>query len=295
MLHFALRQAGRFVLGLLGAIVIAAAISAIAAPHAHGPAPFLKAMLGQLWAFLQLDLGKSAISGATVAEELGTRLPPTLALVAAGGAIALAAGTPLGILFGAGPIRRAATPLIQIVAAAPVFCAGLALAFGAVHLLHWPVSTNAPVPQSAPIFPHDVEGLRLAALPVLTVGLAGAAAVQLALRRAAAQSAGEAFRGGLKRLGLGALEIEWNYVIPQVLSGLLKGAGEIMLALLSAAVVAEWVFHRPGAADLFVKSVALQDWNMAALILFCFAGLVFLADFAGLLAGYAFAHEEKTP
>ena len=293
MLKFAARQTGRFALGLLGAAVLAATISAIAAPRAHGLAPFLEAACLRLWAFAQLDFGKSAISGVLAVDELGRRLPATLALVLAGGGVALIVGAPLGVLFGASPIRRAAAPLMQIVTAAPVFCAGLALAYGAVHLLHWPVSVNAPVAAYAPIFSRSPQFLQLAALPVLTVGLAGAAAVQLALRRVAAESAGESFRVGLKRMGLSALEIEWIYAAPQVIAGLLASAGEIVLALLSAAVVAEWVFHRSGAADLFVKSVALEDWNMTALILFIFAGLVFLADLLGRIGAHALANEDK--
>ena len=294
MLNFAARQTGRFALGLLGAMVLAAAISAIAAPRAPGLGPFLQAAGLRLWAFAQLDFGTSAISGLAAIDELSLRLPATLMLVLAGGGVALIVGAPLGLLFGAGPIRRAAAPLMQIVTAAPVFCAGLALAYGAVHLLHWPVSVNAAAVASAPIFSRSTEALQFAALPVLTVGLAGAAAVQLALRRAAAESASESFRTGLKRMGLSALEIEWVYAVPQVIGGLLASAGEIVLALLSAAVVAEWVFHRAGAADLFVKSVALHDWNMTALILFVFAAFGFLADFLGRIGAFALANEGKT-
>jgi peptide/nickel transport system permease protein len=294
MLNFAARQTGRFALGLLGAMVLAAAISAIAAPRAPGLGPFLQAAGLRLWAFVQFDFGKSAISGFAAIDELGRRVPATLALVLAGGGVALIVGAPLGLLFGAGPIRRAAAPLMQIVTAAPVFCAGLALAYGAVHLLHWPISVNAAAAASEPIFSRSPQALEFAALPVLTVGLAGAAAVQLALRRAATESARETFRAGLKHMGLSALEIEWVYAVPQVIAGLLASAGEIVLALLSAAVVAEWVFHRAGAADLFVKSVALQDWNMTALILFIFAGLAFLADFLGRVGAYALVNEGKT-
>ena len=293
MLDFAARQAGRLALGLLGAAVLAAAISAIAAPRAPGLAPFLAAAGLRLWTFAQLDFGTSAISGLAAIDELGRRVPATLALVLAGGGVALIVGAPLGLLFGAGPIRRAAAPLMQIVTAAPVFCAGLALAYGAVHLLHWPVSVNAPVTSAAPIFSRSMQSLEFALLPVLTVGLAGAAAVQLALRRVAAESAGEAFHTGLRRMGLSALEIEWVYAVPKVIAGLLASAGEIMLTLLSAAVVTEWVFHRSGAADLFVKSVALEDWNMTALILFIFAGLAFLADFLGRVGAYALVNEGK--
>jgi peptide/nickel transport system permease protein len=293
MLNFAARQAGRFALGISGALVVTAAISAAALPRAHGLAPILSAVGSRVLAFAQLDFGKSAMSGQPAIGELYAHLPVTLTLVLAGSAVALAVGAPLGLLFGAGPVRRAAAPLMQIVTAAPVFCAGLALAYGAAHLLGWPVSVNMPAIAAAPALASGAQAFRAAALPILTVGLAGAAAVQLALRRAASQSAGEAYRIGLKRMGLSAWEIERVYALPQVMAGLLGSAGEIMMALLSAAVVAEWVFHRPGAADLFVKSVALEDWNVAALILFAFAGLTFLADFVGRVGGYALANEGK--
>ncbi|MDE1987892.1 MAG: ABC transporter permease subunit [Alphaproteobacteria bacterium] len=278
-------------LGLLGAVVVTAVISAIALPYAHGLAAFLTAVGARLLSFARLNFGTSAISGLPAMDELGQRIPATLALVLAGTGVALIVGVPLGLLFGAGPLRRSAAPLMQIVAAAPVFCAGLALAYGAAHLLHWPVSINLPVTNAAPIFASNVRDLQLAALPVLMVGLAGAAAVQLALRRAAADSAHQSYRTGLKRMGLSALEIEWIYAVPQVIAGLLSSAGEIMLALLSATVVAEWVFHRPGAADLFVRAVALEDWNMAALILFIFAALTLVIDFLGRIGAYALANE----
>jgi ABC-type dipeptide/oligopeptide/nickel transport system permease component len=105
--------------------------------------------------------------------------------------------------------------------------------------------------------------------------------VQMVLRRAASQAQEGPFRIGLRRLGLSAMEIESVYVAPQVFAGLLDALGEVTLALLSAAVVAEWVFKSPGIADLFVKSIALHDWNMAALILFAFAALTATADFIG--------------
>jgi peptide/nickel transport system permease protein len=289
MRSFLVRQAARLVAGIVGAILIAAVISAIGEPRAHGFMPFLLAAVGRLVHFVQGDFGQSAVAGVSAVEVLATRMPPTVILVLEGAGLALVAGLPLGLLLAVGPARRAAAPLMQIVTATPVFCAGLALAYGAVHLLHWPVSVNTPV--GAAISPD--QALRIAALPILTVGLAGAAAVQLALRRAASVSGSGAFRSGLKRLGLGSFEIERLFVLRQVLAGLAASAGEIMLALLSAAVVTEWVFHRPGAADLFVKSVALQDWNIVAIILFVFACLTLVAEFLGQLFGRVLASEGR--
>jgi peptide/nickel transport system permease protein len=289
MLDFALRRSGRFALGLLGALALAGAISAV--PGAHGFGPYLAHWGLRLLSFLELDFGKSAISGLPAADEIAERMPATLALVGAGAGVALIAGAPLGLLLGTGPLRRIVSPLILLIAAAPVFCAGLALAYGAAEGLHWPVSVNMTMTEPAAIFSAGPRALQLALPAVFTVGLAGAAAVQLALRRAGAASAEQSYRAGLRRLGLTAMDIERVYVAPQIAAGLLASAGEIVRALLAAAVVAEWVFHRPGAADLFVKSVALKDWNMAALILLVFAALSFLADLLGQLGAYALVGE----
>jgi peptide/nickel transport system permease protein len=94
----------------------------------------------------------------------------------------------------------------------------------------------------------------------------------------------ETWRFYLRRLGLSSWEVESIYVVPQIFAGLLSNMGDVMLSLLSAAAVAEWVFSCPGAADLFVKSVALHDWSVAGAVLFVFAGLTLTAQFIGRCA-----------
>ena len=288
MKRFLARQLAQLMVGLCGAALIAVALSAVTEPRPRNLPAYLMAVLDRLQHLSHGDLGHSAISGQPVLTELLAHLPPTALLLAAGAAVALAAGLPLGILFAFGSLRRAAAPIMQIVTATPVFCAGLALAFGASEILHWPVGFASRTGLAA----SPEEALRLAALPIATVGLAGAAAVQLALRRSATRTAAASFRSGLRRLGLGGVEIEVFYVLPQIFAGLIASAGDIALALVSAAVVAEWVFHRDGAADLFVKSVALADWNMTAVILFAVAALSITANFLGRVLGFLLAREE---
>ncbi|HUO88228.1 MAG TPA: ABC transporter permease subunit [Rhizomicrobium sp.] len=296
MLRFVSREAGRLALQLLGAILLAAAISALAQPRARdGVLSFLFAWAQTLNAFARLDFGTSSISGGTALGELGAHLPLTLGLVAEGFAAALIVGVPVGVLFGAGPARRAAAPLVQIASAAPIFCAGLALAFLAANLLHWPVPLNDGVKSGLSLLPATPAGLRAAALPVLTVGLAGAAATQLAIRRAAAQAAGQPWRQQLRRMGLSGWDIERTYGLPEIFAGSLVSLGEVMLALLSAAAVVEWVFNYAGAADLFVRSVALRDWTVVALILLVFAGLTMAADFIGRSVARALCDPGGTP
>ena len=134
------------------------------------------------------------------------------------------------------------------------------------------------------LWPHSAAEMEILLLPVLTVGLAGAAAAQLALRRAGSRTANEPWRIQLRRMGLSAWEIERAYGMPQMFAGLLSSLGEVTLALLSAAAVTEWVFNYAGAADLFVKSVALHDWAIVAPVLLSFAGLTLIDDFIGRCA-----------
>ena len=118
--------------------------------------------------------------------------------------------------------------------------------------------------------------------------------IQLVLRRAAAEIAEESWPIYLRRLGLSGWDVEWTYVVPRIFAGLLAHLGEVMLALLSAAAVAEWVFSYPGAADLFVKSVALHDWSVAGAVLFVFASLTLAAGFAGRCAAQPLTDDGTT-
>jgi ABC-type dipeptide/oligopeptide/nickel transport system permease component len=285
MLRFVLNEAGRLLLSLFGAALMSSAIATLSVPHAgDGVLQFFLAWGLRLNRSAHLQFGLSSITGLPIASELTARLPLTLGLVLEGMAAAALIGIPIGFLFGAGPVRRAAAPLIQIVAAAPVFCAGLALAYLSANPPSWPAPIGDGVRFGLKILPQTAAHAPATLLPALTVGLAGAAAVQLALRRAAAETARESWRIYLQRMGLLRWEIEGLYVVPQIFAGLLAHLGEVMLALLSASAVAEWVFSCPGAADLFVKSVALHDWSVAGAILFVFATLTLTAEFLGRCA-----------
>jgi peptide/nickel transport system permease protein len=291
MLKFGLRQAGLFVLGLVGALLLAAAVAALAEDRST----FLSALLRHAVQIARLDFGTSVITGKPATAELAGRLEATLELVGSGVLIALLVGVPLGIAFGMRRSLRAAAPLIQIVAAAPVFCAGLALIYVAANVLGWHDlrydSTDIFQVLAARDTPRLVHAFHTFSLPALTVGAVGIAAVQLVLRKAIADAADEPYRRNLRLMGLSTFEIEWVYVAPQVTARLLSSLGEIVLALFSAALVAEWMFGWPGAALLFVKSIALQDWSVVGLVLSVFVAIKLLADFLGALGAQALSGE----
>jgi peptide/nickel transport system permease protein len=296
MLWFTLRESARLFFGLIGSALLAAGLASLDSAAAwYSLAGFLASFAHHAGALGHLNFGISATSGRPAIADLADRLPATLIVLGGGMAIAIAVGGPVGVLFGGGPGRRAAAPLIQFVAASPVFCAALALNFLAVQFFHWPHDTQTDFLAPASTFHLDLAdpltALQPLLLPALTVGAAGAAAEQLALRRGAASVAREPYRRGLRRLGLSALEIDRTFVVPQVLASLVASLGELALALVAASAVAEWVFNIPVAAVLFVKSVALGDWTMAGLVLFAFAAIALVAEFCGRLGARAISDQ----
>ncbi|HEY1629666.1 MAG TPA: ABC transporter permease subunit [Rhizomicrobium sp.] len=279
MVRFGLVETGRYAAALLGALLLAGLVQA-----AGGEGGFVHAAMARLMALAHFDFGISAMTGAPALPEVLKRLPATFALLGGGAVIALMLGIPLGLILSWGRALRAGAPLIQIVAAAPVFCAGLALLFLAHHA-NWDVSAQTGLGFWPSLLGGDVDGVQRAltafGLPVLVVGAAGAAAIQLAIRRAAKSAVREPYRESLRLMGLGVFEIDRRYLAPRVLAGLFANLGEVVLSLFAATAVAEWVFAWPGAATLFIRSVALGDWDVAALVLLVFAGLALTADFLG--------------
>src|SRR3974390_127547 len=116
MLRFGLKQVGRLLLGLLGAALLAACVSAVAGTH-H------KSLAGRLFERLtliaSLDFGQSAVSARSAWADLAQCLPVTLELVGLGGLLGILIGAPLGFVLSE---RRAVGPILQFASALPVFC-----------------------------------------------------------------------------------------------------------------------------------------------------------------------------
>ncbi|HEY7977618.1 MAG TPA: ABC transporter permease subunit [Rhizomicrobium sp.] len=288
-----LLRAAQLIGSLVGAVVLATLLATASHPS-HGVSSFLSAFLAKLLAVLSGDFGQSATTGASAMTAALTAFPATLQLLLAGVIVALLLGIPLGVFLSASRTLRAAAPLMQIIAATPVFVAALALIWIAVRVLDWNETSQASALSWAGLMRSAdwSTALRAFALPALTVGAAGAASVQLSIRRAAVRAWSAPYRNGLRMMGLGTFDIDLRYAVPDVVAALLRDAGEIALALISAAAVAEWVFHRDGAAVLFLKSAAFGDWNVAAAILFVFAVIKLVAQFVCLAVSWFVAPDE---
>ncbi|HSC60025.1 MAG TPA: ABC transporter permease subunit [Rhizomicrobium sp.] len=289
-----LLRAAQLIGSIVGAVVLASLLATLSHP-AHSLWPFLTALCERIFAAVRGDFGLSSVTGVPAMASAIDMMSFTFQLLAGGAVIALLIGIPLGILLSASRALRAAAPLIQIIAATPVFVAALALIWIAVRVLHWSGISQASALSWVDLVRSDgwSAALQAFALPALTVGAAGAASVQLSIRRAAAVAWSAPYRSGLRMMGLGALDIDLHYALPEVLAALLRDLGEIALALISATAVAEWVFNRNGAAILFLKSAALGDWNVSAAALFLFVTIALIAGFVGGMASQLIVPEDR--
>lgn len=285
MVRFGLNETGRLAAGLLGALLLAVVVSALGAGGGFAAAAAARAI-----ALSHLDFGQSVLTGAPAARELAAHLPATLELLAGGFCIAIVVALPLGLLLSWSRALSGAGALLQVLAAIPLFAAGLALLWIA-HRSSLDVSAKTGLAFWPDLFRGDFVGALNAiaafGLPAVVVGASGAAAVYRIVRRSARAAIREPYRESLRLMGLGTFEIDRLYLVPRLFAGLCAGLGEVALSLFAAAAVAEWVFDWPGAATLFIHSAALGDWNVAAAVLFAFAGLTLCAQFAGTLAAHA--------
>jgi peptide/nickel transport system permease protein len=292
MWRFGVRRVGQFVLGLACAAVFAACLTTLAAPAGS---PFVRTLIERFTEIARLDFGLSSISAIPAWTAVSNFLPSTLELIGLGALIAILAGVPSALMLSD---RRAAgfsVPLLHVMSAVPAFCAALCILWLSQKLLRW-APTAQPHSLIAAIARGNIGDIEAALIavapPALVVGAAGAYSIQNLLRRAIVRAANEPYRRGLRALGLSRFEIDSRYLLPQVLAAVFYHLGEIVLSLVAATAVAEWVFEWPGAAGLFLKSVALHDWTVASLILFVFAAFTMTANFAGAMLARFLAEAE---
>jgi len=287
--RYALARTALLGANLAGAAIFAAALAALAVPAAQASLiDFLAAAIEKIPAAVLLDFGTSRISGLPAMEAAAPALQATFELFAIGAIVGTLLGVPLGLALAAAPTRRIAAPIVQLAGSVPLFGAALAAGMALAYLL--PIAGPAADTMSVRAAFASADPSALAATlaavaaPALTIGLAGAGAVGLALRNAVERAGAEPYRRGLRRLGIPKGQIFGLYVARRALALLLRDAGDIVLALFTAAAVAEWVSGWPGAGAEFVQAVALKDWPVAGAIVLVFAAVRFAADFIGALA-----------
>ncbi len=203
------------------------------------------------------DLGRSMRDGREAIVLVTERIPATLALTLPALAIKLCLGIPAGIyaaLHRNAPIDR----VLMIMAVAgftvPSFVLGLILVLVFAVQLGWLPSGGQ-------------ESWRHAILPVVTLGIGGAAVLARFTRSAMLEVLGQPYIRTASAKGVSWRDVVWGHALPNAAIPTVTIVGFMVGSLIAGAVVVESVFSWPGVGRLLVVAVANRDLAVVQCIL----------------------------
>jgi peptide/nickel transport system permease protein len=229
------------------------------------------------------DLGMSVATGQPALAEIWSAVPPSAALAAAGMAVAVLVGVPLGIV---AAVRQgsAVDVFVMLVALGgisfPVFWLGLVAILVFSHALGlFPVLGAT----SQPGFWKAAHHL---ALPALVLGFSVAAYIARLTRSAMLEVLGQDHIRVARAMGVPERRIVWRLALRNALIPVLAVIGVTFAWSLGNAILVETVFSRPGLGSTILKAVLARDYQLVqAGVLVLAAAVVLLNTALDLLYG----------
>lgn len=208
-------------------------------------------------AIAQGELGVSMRDGRSAIELVAERIPATLALTLPALALKLGIGIPAGIY--AALHRDSLTDRIVMVTAVagftvPSFVLGLVLVLVFAVQLGWLPSGGQ-------------ESWRHAILPVLTLGIGGAAVLARFTRSAMLEVIGQPYIRTASAKGMPWAAVVRGHALPNAAIPTVTIIGFMVGSLIAGAVVVESVFSWPGVGRLLVVAVSNRDLAVVQCIL----------------------------
>lgn len=224
----------------------------------------LAAYLDWLVDLLQLNLGKSLVSGLPVSQELIHMLGHSLMLAFAGMALAIAIAVPLGLAsaYRGGWLDRVLLAVSTLVRAIPVFVIGVLAII--VFALEWSL-----LPVSGFGTPAHL------ALPALTLAISLAAVLNRVVHNEARRVFGSSFFEFARTKGLSAWQAFGHHGIRNISVPVVAFIGIQLITVVEGVVMIESLFSWPGVGHGLAHAIFARDIPMiqgAALIM----GLLFV-------------------
>ncbi|CAH0173677.1 ABC transporter permease [Roseomonas sp. CECT 9278] len=213
--------------------------------------------LSYFWAILQGDLGRSMRDGRDAIVLVGERIPATLALTLPALLIKICLGIPAGI-YAALHRNSLADRVVMVMAVAgftvPSFVLGLLLVLVFAVQLGWLPSGGQ-------------ESWRHAILPVVTLGLGGAAVLARFTRSAMLEVLGQPYIRTASAKGVPWRRVVIGHALPNAAIPTVTIIGFMVGSLIAGAVVVESVFSWPGVGRLLVVAVGNRDLAVVQCVL----------------------------
>ncbi|HEY4254431.1 MAG TPA: ABC transporter permease [Roseomonas sp.] len=216
------------------------------------------------------DLGRSMRDGRPALELVVERIPATLALTIPALFIKIGLGIPAGItaaLHRNSFLDRAVMALAVAGFTVPSFVLGLLLVLLFAVQLGWLPSGGQ-------------ETWRHAILPVVTLGIGGAAVLARFTRSAMLEVLGQPYIRTASAKGVPWRQVVRGHALPNAAIPTVTIVGFMVGSLIAGAVVVESVFSWPGVGRLLVVAVANRDLAVVQCILLLVAATMVAANMA---------------
>jgi len=220
-------------------------------------APFWSQYTTWLGNAVQGDLGTSPLTGQSVSEAIGERLPVTLQLAVMGLTIALIVAIGMGIASASRPgsaLDRSTNALSAVFLSVPAFIAGPVLIyFLAIKLQIFPVMGWSRISEGLG------ENLRSAFLPAIAIALTEIAAFHRLLRTDLVGTLRDDFVAAARAKGLSSRYVMFRHALRPSSFSLITLAGINLGRLIGGTVIVETLFGLPGLGQLVASSITSRD------------------------------------
>lgn len=230
--------------------------------------PLWQQYISYFLAIAQGELGRSMRDGRAAIELVAERIPATLALTVPALMLKLGVGIPAGIFaaLNRGSFADRAIMLLSVAGfTVPSFVLGLVLVLVFAVQLGWLPSGGQ-------------DSWRHAILPVLTLGIGGAAVLARFTRSAMLEVLGQPYVRTASAKGVSWRNVVVGHALPNAAIPTVTIIGFMVGSLIAGAVVVESVFSWPGVGRLLVVAVANRDLAVVQCILLLVAATMVAAN-----------------
>jgi peptide/nickel transport system permease protein len=244
-----------------------------------------------IYIFAPWQLGRSFQSGQPVAEEISSRIWPTLIMVGTATILSTLFGVLLGIASG---WRRGSrfdvSTLVSTMTfySMPDFWFGMMLLLVFAATLHWfPVGGYETAGAGYTGVRHLIDVMRHLALPVATLTIGYLGEYSLIMRSSLIDVMNEDFVTVARAKGLRDKDVKRKHAVPNALLPTVTIVILYFGYILGGAVGVEYVFSYPGVGQLTVQAIDQQDFPVMQGIFLVFSAAVIIANvFADVLYSY---------
>jgi peptide/nickel transport system permease protein len=259
-----------------------------AAPSADVVAD-LRAKLGldrPLWAqyahylhgLARLDLGTSMEDDSPVVDQIAQRLPRTLELILAAGALAVIIGIPAGTFAALGRggwFDRASGAVASFALAVPIFVVGTVAVMVFAQWLRW-----VPAGGFVPFARDPLRHLAVLAMPAGTIAV-GLSAVMFRMTRASVLDVMlRDYVRTARAKGVPRRRVLLHHIVRTAMMPVLTVLALYLGTLLGGTVLVEYVFNWPGLSGALVTAVNARDYPVVVGIVLVISVLFVALNFA---------------